>query len=194
MGGVHLLLALLGSVSGWQPVLLQRLQRGALAVSRPAAQPPAQRAALVQMAVEPGERPQAFLGSTFGSNSAMFYRQGTLVLEDGTRLRGVSFGYEGDVAGELVFTTGMVGYPESLTDPSYEGQFLVSTFPLVGNYGVPDPNRLDDHGLARGFESNQIQASALIVQDYSRTYSHWEADMSLGEWLRKEVRCYTTSA
>jgi len=67
-------------------------------------------------------RPEAFIGSTFGSNSAMFYRQGTLVLEDGSRLRGVSFGYEADVSGELVFNTGMVGYPESLTDPSYKGQ------------------------------------------------------------------------
>ena len=92
------------------------------------------------------ERPQAFLGSTFGSNSAMFYRQGTLVLEDGTRLRGVSFGYEESVVGELVFTTGMVGYPESLTDPSYRGQMLVMTYPIVGNYGVPDDGD-DEYGL-----------------------------------------------
>ena len=70
----------------------------------------------------PVQRPQAFVGSTFGSTSAVFYRQGTLVLEDGTRLRGVSFGYEDSVAGEIVFTTGMVGYPEALTDPSYRGQ------------------------------------------------------------------------
>ncbi|KAL1524322.1 hypothetical protein AB1Y20_019222 [Prymnesium parvum] len=100
---------------------------------------------------ESSERPQAFLGSTFGSNSAMFYRQGTLVLEDGTRLRGVSFGYEESVAGEIVFTTGMVGYPESLTDPSYRGQILVMTYPIVGNYGVPD-DTYDEYGLPQYFE------------------------------------------
>jgi hypothetical protein len=103
------------------------------------------------------DRPTAFLGSTFGSNSAMFYRQGTLVLEDGTRLRGVSFGCEKPVAGELVFTTGMVGYPESLTDPSYKGQILVMTYPIVGNYGVPN-DELDQWGLPKFFESDSVQA------------------------------------
>lgn len=80
------------------------------------------RTAVGGVTMQEKERPEAFIGSTFGSNSAMFYRQGTLVLEDGSRLRGVSFGYEADVSGELVFNTGMVGYPESLTDPSYKGQ------------------------------------------------------------------------
>ena len=85
---------------------------------------PAEQAGQVEQAEK--ARPEAFIGSTFGSNSAMFYRQGTLVLEDGFRLRGVSFGYEADVSGELVFNTGMVGYPESLTDPSYKGQVRAS--------------------------------------------------------------------
>ena len=113
-------------------------------------------------------RPQAFLGSTFGSNSALFYRQGTLVLEDGTRLRGVSFGAEVDVKGELVFTTAMCGYPESLTDPSYRGQLLVMTYPIIGNYGVPEDD-VDEHGLPLAFESldGAVNVAALIVSDYS---------------------------
>ena len=133
----------------------------------------------------PAERPQAFLGSTFGSNSAMFYRQGTLVLEDGTRLRGVSFGYEEDTAGELVFTTGMVGYPESLTDPSYRGQILVMTYPIVGNYGVPNDS-IDKFGLPQFFESDRVQVSALIVSDYSHHHSHWNSQRSLSQWLTEQ--------
>ena len=112
----------------------------------------------------------------------MFYRQGTLVLEDGTRLRGVSFGYEADVAGELVFTTGMVGYPESLTDPSYRGQLLVMTYPIVGNYGVPDEG-FDELGLPKFLESDRVQVSALIVADYSHHHSHWNSQRSLSQWL-----------
>ena len=137
------------------------------------------------MAEQPNERPEAFLGSTFGSNSAMFYRQGTLVLEDGTRLRGVSFGYEADVSGELVFTTGMVGYPESLTDPSYKGQLLVMTYPIVGNYGVPNEG-LDQYGLPEFFESEKVQVSALIVADYSHHHSHWNSQRSLSQWLTQQ--------
>jgi len=137
------------------------------------------------MDVEGPTRPQAFIGSTFGSNSAMFYRQGTLVLEDGTRLRGVSFGYEEDIAGELVFTTGMVGYPESLTDPSYRGQMLVMTYPIVGNYGVPNDG-LDKYGLPEFFESDRIHVSALIVNDYSHHHSHWNSQRSLSQWLTEQ--------
>jgi len=134
---------------------------------------------------ESSERPQAFLGSTFGSNSAMFYRQGTLVLEDGTRLRGVSFGYEESVAGEIVFTTGMVGYPESLTDPSYRGQILVMTYPIVGNYGVPD-DTYDEYGLPQYFESDRVQVTALVVSDYSHHHSHWNSQRSLSQWLMQQ--------
>ena len=130
-------------------------------------------------------RPEAFVGSTFGSTSALFYRQGTLVLEDGTRLRGVSFGYDQDIKGELVFTTGMVGYPESLTDPSYRGQMLVMTYPIVGNYGVPEDG-LDELGLPKFFESDRVHIAALIVADYSHHHSHWNSQRSLSQWLTQQ--------
>jgi carbamoyl-phosphate synthase small subunit len=109
-----------------------------------------------------------------------------LVLEDGTRLEGWSFGATGGAEGEVVFTTGMVGYPESLTDPSYRGQILVTTFPLTGNYGVPDPADVDALGLPKHFESGQIHAAGLVCQDYSQVYSHWNAKQSLGKWLKDE--------
>ena len=107
-----------------------------------------------------------------------------LVLEDGTEFSGKSFGYEGSVAGEVVFNTAMTGYPESLTDPSYAGQILVSTYPLIGNYGVPRDTR-DDNGLPLFFESEKIHITALVISDYSWEYSHWNAQMSLSEWLTK---------
>merc|ERR550519_1495399 len=87
-----------------------------------------------------------------------------VVLEDGTEFEGISFGAQRSVAGEVVFNTGMVGYPESLTDPSYKGQILCLTYPLVGNYGVPS-DELDEFGLPKHFESSKIQISALIVSD-----------------------------
>ena len=108
-----------------------------------------------------------------------------LRLEDGTELSGFSFGAEKDVSGEVVFTTGMVGYPEALTDPSFRGQVLVLTFPLVGNYGVPDRTERDALGLARHFESDRIWVEGLIVQDYSQRYSHWNAASSLGTGLKE---------
>jgi carbamoyl-phosphate synthase small subunit len=104
-----------------------------------------------------------------------------LVLEDGTEFIGKSFGFEGSVAGEVVFNTSMTGYPESLTDPSYAGQILVTTYPLIGNYGVPEDLRVN--GLSENFESERIQVTALIVSDYSEEYSHWSAKRSLGNWL-----------
>merc|ERR1719498_1163574 len=158
-------------------------QKAAVPPSRPAPPALARASAPKMQGVE--ARPEAFLGSTFGSNSAMFYRQGTLVLEDGTRLRGVSFGYEGDVTGELVFTTGMVGYPESLTDPSYKGQMLVMTYPIIGNYGVPN-EEIDEYGLPKYFESSKVQVAALIVSDYSHHHSHWTSRRSLSQWLTEE--------
>lgn len=109
----------------------------------------------------------------------------TLVLSDGTRFRGKSFGYDAPVAGEVVFNTAMMGYPESLTDPSYEGQLLTLTYPLVGNYGVP-PFTFQANGIPTFMESERIHASALIVSDYSLQYSHWNAVESLSEWLRRE--------
>ena len=109
----------------------------------------------------------------------------TLVLSDGTRFHGRSFGYEQPVAGEVVFNTAMMGYPESLTDPSYAGQMMTLTYPLVGNYGVP-PFTIGSDGIATFMESDRIYASAIIVSDYSEQYNHWNAVESLGEWLKRE--------
>lgn len=111
-----------------------------------------------------------------------------LELKDGTSLLGYSFGAPKSAAGELVFQTGMVGYPESVTDPSYEGQILVITFPLVGNYGVPDRQLIDEYveGLPRYFESNRIHVAGLVISHYTEEYSHWLAKSSLGRWLQEE--------
>lgn len=105
-----------------------------------------------------------------------------LRLEDGTEFHGVSFGFEKSVSGEVVFNTAMTGYPESLTDPSYRGQILVLTYPLIGNYGVPD--NVMDQNLMKYFESDRLHISGLIVSDYSVEYSHWNANRSLSEWLK----------
>ncbi len=109
----------------------------------------------------------------------------TLVLEDGTTFKGKSFGYDAPVAGEVVFNTAMMGYPESLTDPSYAGQLMVLTYPLVGNYGVPRFS-IEENGLPTFMESDKIYASAIIVSDYSEEYSHWNAHESLADWLKRE--------
>jgi len=109
----------------------------------------------------------------------------TLILDDGSRFSGKSFGYEKAVAGEVVFNTAMMGYPESLTDPSYAGQIMVLTFPLVGNYGVPARTQTSD-GLSRFMESNHIHPEAMVVSDYSTEYSHWNAASSLADWLKEE--------
>jgi len=110
-------------------------------------------------------------------------RKIVLVLENGTSFAGYSFGYETPAAGEVVFSTAMVGYPESLTDPSYSGQILTVTYPLVGNYGVPE-NKIVD-GLSQFHESEKIQVSGLIISEYSHEYSHWNANKSLGDWLKE---------
>lgn len=112
-------------------------------------------------------------------------RNVTLLLEDGTSFHGKSFGYESPVAGEVVFNTAMMGYPESLTDPSYAGQLMALTYPLVGNYGVP-PFTFESNGLPTFMESDRIHASAIIVADYSHQYSHWNACESLADWLKRE--------
>jgi len=106
-----------------------------------------------------------------------------LTLEDGTVYRGYSFGALTPVAGEVVFNTAMTGYPESLTDPSYRGQLLCLTYPLVGNYGAPGKDEQDD--LLLFYESSGVHISGLIVSDYSFEYSHWNAIQSLDEWLKK---------
>lgn len=112
-------------------------------------------------------------------------RNVTLILDDGTCFSGQSFGYEKPVAGEVVFNTAMTGYPESLTDPSYAGQLMTLTYPLVGNYGVP-PFTIEGNGLATFMESEKIHAEAIIVSDYSENYSHWNAVESLADWLKRE--------
>ena len=108
---------------------------------------------------------------------------GRLILEDGAVFSGFSFGSQKPVAGEVVFNTGMVGYPESLTDPSYHGQILVLTYPLIGNYGVPG-NETEDN-LLKYFESEKIQVQGLIIADYSDSYAHWNAKKSLSDWMNE---------
>ena len=142
-------------------------------------------------------------------------RRAKLILNDGSEFLGWSFGYERETAGEVVFNTAMTGYPESLTDPSYAGQILVMTYPLVGNYGVrslsPDPSRGGEGsiysqperqvqelytplppagGVGGGtlpvLESDRIHVKALVVADYSQQFSHWSAKESLADWLKRE--------
>ena len=115
----------------------------------------------------------------------MMKREARLILSDGTVFHGYSFGYEAETVGEVVFNTAMMGYPESLTDPSYAGQILVTTFPLIGNYGVPDTG-IGSDGLPLFMESDRIHPKALVVADYSETYSHWNAKESLASWLKRE--------
>ena len=98
----------------------------------------------------------------------------------------MGFGYSGTVFGEIVFNTGMVGYTETLTDPSYSGQILTLTYPLVGNYGVPDPTTLDSDNIPKYFESEKIQARGLVVHELSTIASHWNLSMTLDEWLHNE--------
>lgn len=110
----------------------------------------------------------------------------SLVLQDGTILSGDSFGAAVDSDGEVVFQTGMVGYPESMTDPSYHNQILVLTYPLIGNYGVPDDEVVDENGLPLWFESKQkIFVAGLIVGEICETPSHWKSKQSLSEWMKK---------
>ncbi len=110
-------------------------------------------------------------------------KQAKLTLEDGTVFTGKSFGSEKSVAGEVVFYTAMTGYPESLTDPSYTGQILVSTYPMIGNYGVPFDSR--ENGIHKFFESQKLHITGLIISDYSFEFSHWNAQKSLSDWLKE---------
>lgn len=109
-------------------------------------------------------------------------KKAILVLDDGSRFEGYSFGHDSSVSGEVVFNTAMTGYPESLTDPSYAGQIMTLTYPLAGNYGVPDDS-VDIEGMNRFLESDHIHAAGLVVCDYSEDYSHWNASRSLSQWL-----------
>jgi carbamoyl-phosphate synthase small subunit len=107
-----------------------------------------------------------------------------LILEDGSIFNGFSFGHPGSISGEIVFNTGMVGYPQSLTDPSYTGQILVFTFPLLGNYGVSDSG-LDKYGIPIDFESSNIHIKAMVVSEYCSEHNHWNSKKSLETWLKE---------
>jgi carbamoyl-phosphate synthase small subunit len=104
-----------------------------------------------------------------------------LILENDFEIKGRSFGFPGSSAGEVVFNTAMTGYPESLTDPSYEGQILILTYPLIGNYGVP--SNILENNLLKNFESEKIHISGLVISDYSFDSSHWKSQKTLSEWL-----------
>lgn len=106
-----------------------------------------------------------------------------LTLEDGSKFKGYAFGAEQSVSGEIVFSTSMTGYPESLTDPSYSGQILVLTFPLIGNYGVPPMDK--ENGILKFFESDKIHIKALVISDYCFNESHWNSVKSLDQWLKE---------
>jgi carbamoyl-phosphate synthase small subunit len=114
----------------------------------------------------------------------------TLTLKDKTQVAGESFGAslaKSKVgAGEVVFATGMVGYPESMTDPSYAGQILVMTYPLIGNYGVPSQGQRTKDKVEKNFESSKIHIAGLVVSEYSEKYSHHAAKESLAAWLKRE--------
>ena len=111
-------------------------------------------------------------------------RKATILLEDGTEWSGLSFGAQQSFSGEIVFNTGMVGYPQSLTDPSYCGQILLFTYPLIGNYGVPF--RKEQNNRLTYFEAPKIQPFALVVSHYSEEWNHWNAEKSLGEWRQDD--------
>lgn len=115
---------------------------------------------------------------------AMSRKPALLRLENGLQFKGFSFGYDSPADGEIVFSTAMVGYPESLTDPSYSGQILCVTYPLIGNYGVPKD--IIENGISKFFESEKIHVRGLIISDYSFNYSHWNAVKSLDQWLKEQ--------
>ena len=106
----------------------------------------------------------------------------TLILQDGTRFTGQPFGARSDTDGEVVFNTGMAGYPESMTDPSYRGQVLTFTYPLIGNYGVPS-EELNEWGFSKNFESEAVHVRAVVCAQVSDTYSHFAAVSSLDRWM-----------
>ena len=109
----------------------------------------------------------------------------TLRLENGMEFHGWSFGSKEAVGGEVVFNTSMVGYPEQLTDPTYSGQILCLTYPLIGNYGVPSEELLAEE-LSKNLESGSIHPKGLVVFDYCNDYSNWEAEKSLEQWMNEQ--------
>lgn len=128
-------------------------------------------------------KPQARFMATVRQRAPM--EPATFTIQGGPMFTGKSFGARSNISGEAVFTTSLVGYPESLTDPSYRGQILVFTQPLIGNYGVPSAEK-DPNGLLKYFESPHLQAAGVVVADVAEQYSHWTAVESLGEWCARE--------
>jgi len=108
-----------------------------------------------------------------------------LVLEDGSTYHGYSFGADKNISGEVVFYTGMIGYPETLSDPGFKGQILVMTYPAIGNIGIPALEK-DDQGILKSFESDNAQIAGLVITDYSDKYSHWSAEKDLSSWLKEQ--------
>merc|ERR1719326_713729 len=133
------------------------------------------------MEMEPEQTTPGFLQDDFEDSR----REAQLVLADGTIFQGYSFGAKKSINGEVVFNTGMVGYPESLTDPSYSGQILCLTYPLIGNYGVP-ADEPDDLGLPKNFEGGKIYLRALVISEYSFMSSHYTAKRTLHKWLEEQ--------
>ena len=107
-------------------------------------------------------------------------------MEDGTLFEGIGFGHPAEVTGEVVFNTGMVGYPESLTDPSYSGQILVQTYPIIGVYGKSSIKITNDFGVPLHFESDRIQATGYCISELQTDPSHWAEEETLDEWLKRE--------
>ena len=125
-------------------------------------------------------------GSSFGSSIGSSLDRATLTIRDGPIFHGKSFGANTNISGEAVFTTSLVGYPESMTDPSYRGQIIVFTQPLIGNYGVPSATARDQFSLLKYFESPHIQCIGIVVADVALRYSHWTAVESLADWCQRE--------
>jgi carbamoyl-phosphate synthase small subunit len=124
--------------------------------------------------------------STSNLTSPSKLDRATFTIRNGPVFDGYSFGANKNVSGEAVFTTSLVGYPESMTDPSYKGQILVFTQPLIGNYGVPSGEARDEFNLLKYFESPHAQCIGIVVADVALKYSHWTAVQSLSEWCQKE--------
>src|SRR3990167_6743509 len=133
--------------------------------------------------VLPNPRRPDFALRGFAGQAALTNRMTSLILADGTVFTGNSFGAEVDTDGEVVFNTGMAGYPESMTDPSYRGQILTFTYPLIGNYGVPSEER-NIWGFSKNYESESIHVRGIIVENESRDFSHFKAVSSLHEWMK----------
>jgi len=133
------------------------------------------------------ELKRGFLTEPVESTFLMKSRRAVLILEDGSIFTGYGFGaLPKETPGECVFTTGMTGYTETLTDPSYHGQILCMTYPLVGNYGVPAYSQVDEFGLPLHFESLGIKVSGLIIHELCHTPSHWASVKTLDQWLAEE--------